>query len=362
MHPSDLAVRVIRHGARFLTVLVFLLSLGFPVLAQVPGRVGGCDLSGFDQPCKVQGGGYRVLIPEGDGPFPAMVYLYGSGGHSTSITNHPLFDAAVVQRGYALIVPAALDMEYRRGLYDTGWSLRHEPGGSRDEVLFLERVIDDASRQFSIDRDRVLLAGQSRGAFLIWEIACHEPETAAAYAAHAGGYLGKLPTDCERPVRFLHSHGLADPIVPFAGPPTVSGGVTMATLDHSLGLLAETNRCDGLQPEDAGLMLGLQRKSWINCAPGSSLDLLLHDGGHTMPIDWFRAVLDWFEEPPAEADEVTPLTRSAGIRPAGRFKAVPTSGPALATPGKPANGEPATGAPSTGRRLQAPGVSKKASQ
>ena len=357
MYRSDLAVLAFRHGARFLSVLVFSLSLGLPVLAPVPGYAAGCDLSGFDQPCKVQGGGYRVLIPEGDGPFPAMVYLYGSGGQSVSITSHPLFDAAVVQRGYALIIPAALDMEYRRGIYYTGWSLRHEPGGRRDEVLFLERVLDDASRQFPIDRGRMLLAGQSRGAFLAWEIACHEPETAAAYAAHAGGYLGKLPTDCERPVRFLHSHGLADPIVPFAGPPTVSGGVTMAALDDSLGLLAETNRCGGPEPDSAGLMLGLQRKSWTGCAPGSSLDLLLHDGGHTMPIEWFRAVLDWFEEPPAEADEVTPLTRMAGVRPSGRFKSVPTSGQALTT-----TGENATGEPATGRRLQAPGVSKNASQ
>jgi polyhydroxybutyrate depolymerase len=289
-----------------------------------------------------------VLIPEGDGPFPVMVYLYGSGGQSVSITSHPLFDAAVVQRGYALVVPAALRMEYRRGVYNTGWSLRHEPGGRRDEVLFLDRVLDDASRQFSIDRDRVLFAGQSRGAFLIWEIACHEPQSAAAYAVHAGGYLGKLPRDCERPVRFLHSHGLADPIVPFAGAPLVSGGVTMAALDDSLGLLAETNRCAGPEPEDAGLMLGLQRKSWTGCAPGSSLDLLLHEGGHNMPADWFRAVLDWFEEPPAQADEVTPFTRSVGVRPSGRFKAVPASGPALTTTKQES---------AAGRRLQVPGVS-----
>ena len=348
MHPSDFAVLALQHGARFLTTLLFSLSLSFPA----PGNAEGCDLSGFDQPCKVQGGAYRVLIPEVDGPFPAMVYLYGSGGHSVSITSHPLFDAAVVQRGYALIVPAALDMEYRRGVYDTGWNLRHEPGGSRDEVLFLNRVLEDASRRFSVDRDRVLLAGQSRGAFLIWEIACHAPETAAAYAAHAGGYLGNLPEKCGRPVRFLHSHGLADSIVPYAGKPPVSGGITMAALDDSLGLLNETNRCIGPEPEDAGLMLGLQRKSWTGCAPGSSLDLLLHDGGHTMPVEWFRATLDWFEEASAAADERKPLTRSVGGRPSGRFKTVPTSGPALST----------TGESAARRRLQVPGVSRKASQ
>jgi polyhydroxybutyrate depolymerase len=347
MHPCTLAVQVFRHGLRCLPICLFALVLGFAA----PASAAGCDLSGFDQPCAVQEGNYRVLIPEGDGPFPVMVYLYGSGGHSAEIANHPLFDAAVAQRGYALIVPAALGLEYRAGVYDTGWSLRHEAGGSRDEVLFLSRVLDDAERRFPIDRKRVVFVGQSRGAFLIWEIACHEPETATAYAVHAGGYLGDLPEDCERPVRFLHSHGLADPIVPFAGAPFVSGGATMAPLERSLDLLARTNRCDP-EPDDAGLMLGLQRTRWTGCASGSSLDLLFHDGGHGMPAGWFRAVLDWFEEPPAKVDPVTPLTLSAGVRPAGRFKAVPSSGPAL----------PVTEEPVAGRRLQVPGASKNASQ
>ncbi len=347
MRPSDLAVLIGRLSTRCVPVFLVSLALWLPV----PGVAAQCDYTGFDQPCAVQEGVYRALVPQGEGPFPVMVYLYGSGGQSVSITSHPLFNAAVVQRGYALIVPAALDMEYRRGVYSSGWSLRHEPGAGRDEVLFLSRVIEDVGRRFSIDRDRVLLVGQSRGAFLIWEIACHEPETAAAFAVHAGGYLGNLPEECERPVRFLHSHGLADPVVPFSGEPVVSGGVAMTTLERSLDTLARTNRCLDAEPEDAGLRLSLQRKRWTGCASGSSLDLMLHGGGHVMPVDWFRAVLDWFEEPPAAALEVTPLTRLPGARPLGRFKTVPSAGPALTVT-----------KPGAGRRLQAPGRSKNSSQ
>jgi polyhydroxybutyrate depolymerase len=329
-------------------MVLFLFALGLPV----PASAASCDTTGFDKPCPVQEGVYRALIPEGDGPFPAMVYLYGSGGQSVTIANHPLLVASVAERGYALIVPAALTMEYRRGRYDSGWSLRHEPGGGRDEVLFISRVIEDAARRFPIDRGRVVLAGQSRGAFLIWEIACHEPETAAAYASHAGGYLGKLPEECERPVRFLDSHGLADPIVPYSGAPLVSGGVTMATPERSLDLLARTNHCKNPDPGTAGMMLGLQRTRWAGCARGGSLDLLLHDGGHNMPPEWFRAVLDWFEEPPAEVEDAKPGIRAVGVRPPGQFKTVPSGGAAMTVAGDAA----------AGRRLQAPGGSKKASQ
>jgi polyhydroxybutyrate depolymerase len=335
-------------------ILGLTLTLGLVI----PARAAPCDSTGFDKPCPVREGVYRTLIPEGDGPFPVMVYLYGSGGQSVTIANHPLFIASVVERGYALIVPAALNMEYRRGVYNSGWSLRHEPGDKRDDVLFINRVIEDAGRRFPIDRGRVVLVGQSRGAFLVWEIACHKPETAAAYAAHAGGYLGKLPEKCARPVRFLDSHGLADPIVPFAGAPVVSGGVTMATPKRSLDLLAKTNHCRNPEAEAAGLTLGMQRTRWTGCARGSSLDLLLHEGGHTMPAKWFRAVLDWFEEPPAEIEDAMPGIRAIGARLPGIFKTVPSGGSALTVAGEPVAG----GEPVVGRRLQAPGRSKKASQ
>ena len=340
-------------AACWLTMALLLLGLALPPQAAATE----CDKTGFDQPCPVQEGVYRALVPEGEGPFPVMVYLYGSGGHSTEIANHPLFDAAVIQRGYALIVPAALGLEYRGGIFDTGWALRHEQGGTRDETLFLNRVLDDAQQRFPIDRDRVVFVGQSRGAFLLWEIACHEPEIASAYAAHAGGYLGDLPEDCERPVRFLHSHGLADTVVSFNGKPFVSGGATMAALDQTIELLARTNRCDEQNPGDPVPMLSLQRQQWAECAPGSSLDLLLHDGGHAMPSDWFRAVLDWFEEPPATVEELRPLTQSAGVRPSGRFKSAPTYGPVLTVTGGSGAGEPAAG-----RRIQVPGMSRNASQ
>ena len=78
---------------------------------------------------------------------------------------------------------------------------------------------------------------------------------------------------------------------------------------------------------------------------------MLHDGGHVMPVDWFRAVLDWFEEPPAAAVEVTPLTRSVGVRSSGRFKAVPSAGTAVTIT-----------KPGAGRRLQAPAPSRNSSQ
>ena len=316
------------------------LAVVLGLISAAPALAGGkCDFSGFDKPCSVQGGNYRALTPDGDGPFPAMVYLYGSGGKSATIANHPLFHAAVVQRGYTLVVPAAKTMQYRRNYADTGWFLRHEAveGPGRDDVLFLERVIDDAVRRFRVDRNRVLLVGQSRGAFLIWEIACHEPDMATAYAVHAGGYLGKMPRPCLRPVRFLHTHGTSDEIVPLAGL-IASGGVTMAPVPSSLEVMARTNDC-GAEPTEAAVTLGMARTRWTGCETGSSLDLMLHQGGHGMPNEWFRAVIDWFEEEPEARPDLKPRTVAAGSRTGDRFKSTPTGGGLLGGKSAPSDGQ-----------------------
>ena len=326
----------------------------------VPGLAAGatqCTLGGFEQPCRAGDGEYRVLVPDGDGPFPAMVYLYGSGGRSAEITANPIFDAAVTGRGYALVVPTATDLTYVGGRRDTGWRLEGEPGAGRDDAAFVRAVIADAARRFNLDRHRILLAGQSRGGFLVWQIACRQPDTVSAYAAHGAGWLGPLPERCAAPVRFLQTQGASDSLVPIAGLKRLEGNLALPPMDAALGLIARTDGCDPA-PGQAVAFRNFQRFSWSGCTAGSRLDLLLHPGGHALPAIWFRAALDWFEEPLPAPVEISPVVRrigeglpgvgvgagtdthatlKAGAAPTGRrFKAPPA-------PGSPALGAPALG-------------------
>jgi len=312
-------------------VLLAVLALMLTALARPgPAQAAACDYTGFEQPCKVAGGIYRVLVPEGEGPFPVLVYLYGSGGHSVTITNHPIFQETIVSRGYMLVVPGALDMVYYGSIRDTGWALRNEPNtGPRDEIGFLRRVLDDVAQRFPIDRTRILIAGQSRGGFLTWEIACHAPELGSGFAVHAAGYLGPLPQRCQRPVRLLHTHGITDPIVPMSSRRVFSGGAPLPALTDSMAVIARTNGCREPQEADHSEFYGFERQSWPGCSRGSGLDLMLHAGGHMMPWIWFRAILDWFEETPAQGIAAKPVTRTlGGNRPEGIFKSPPKPGEA----------------------------------
>ncbi|MEM9045979.1 MAG: hypothetical protein AAGC81_14915 [Pseudomonadota bacterium] len=255
-----------------------------------------CDWPAFEKPCTVNGGVYRALAPRGPGPHRTILYLYGSTGHSREVTSARFFQQIVDRYGYALIVPGALDIQYRGGLKDTGWTLRNGKQKTRNEIAFLKNVIDDASHRFGVDTENMLVMGQSRGGFLIWELACHNPEIGSAYAVHAGGYLGRLPSRCQKPVKFLHTHGRLDGVVKYNGMEDVSGNVDMRPIPDALKMLERTNGCDERSLQPTGRLPNFDQYSYSNCAQGSALDLLIHAGGHDYPANWIKVAIDWFED------------------------------------------------------------------
>ena len=307
-----------------------LLFLGLLVgLALGPAPASAC-LVDPDAACTTRSGEYRIRVPDGPGPHPAVVYLYGSLGESAQKIAQQGFVQAFVERGYAVIVPEALQLQYRNGV-GTGWHLRHEGGRKqRDDAAFVREVLEDAAVEHGVDRRRVMIAGMSRGGFLAWEIACHDPGLALAYAPVAAGYLGDMPDRCEGPVRMLHTHGRTDTVVPL-NPEAAwrSGGTSMMPLDAALERLAATSGCIGRkQPER---FREYDRTSWQDCVQSSSIDLFLHNGGHSIPLSWYSSIVDWFETgtlpttPRVVSGGGTAVFRSVGERSGTRFKKVAPS-------------------------------------
>ena len=307
-------------------ILIFMLVL-FTSGALAPRpALADCDIGGRAVPCAIKDGHYRIRTPEGPGPHPAVVYLYGSLGNSAEKLRHEGFVQAFVERGYAVVVPAALDLRYANGL-GSGWFLRHEKGRKRrDDAKFVADVIRDAEIRHRIDRKRILIAGMSRGGFLAWEIACHNPLLAQAYAPVAAGYLGPMPKRCARPVRLLHTHGTADAVVPLEKTHRwSSGGAVMRPLREALDRVARTGGCTSAgRPER---FREYERTRWQGCPHGASVDLLMHQGGHTIPLSWYSTVIDWFEggldqAPQASQGGARPRFKGVGSGTGNRFKRV----------------------------------------
>ena len=269
----------------------------FIALAVALPAEAACGRYDDTNPCEIRNGHYRIVLPEGDAPHPTVLYLYGSLGNSGDLINNRGFVEAFTSRGYAVIVPAGLDLQYVSGT-GSGWFLRNSRAPKkRDDTKFVSEVLTDAELRHRIDRRKVLIAGMSNGGFLAWEIACHAPDLAAAYAPVGAGYLGEMPTQCVKPVRVLHTHGRSDEIVTHdgRGDRRVSGGARIMLLDKTMETIARSNGC--VRAAAPQRFLIYDRTTWQGCPRGGSVDLLMHDGGHTIPPSWFDYVIEWFESP-----------------------------------------------------------------
>lgn len=271
--------------------ILFLISLAIPIEA-----IANCEIGGREVACETRNGHYRIRKPEGLGPHPTVLYLYGSTGNSAQKLASDGFVRAFVDRGYAVIVPAGLDLNYVGGVVDSGWFLRNSRARKqRDDTKFVAEVLADAEVRHRIDRKRVLIAGMSNGGFLTWEIACHNPELAAAFAPVAAGYLGKMPKRCKRAVRLLHTHGRSDRIVPLDPDKAWrSGGASMMPLGAALEKVGNAGGCTSRG--DAKPFKEYDRSIWKGCGRGASVEVLVHNGGHTIPLSWYSTVIDWFEK------------------------------------------------------------------
>ncbi len=264
-------------------------ALSVAVLMAAPTWAEACGSA--DLPCQVEGGSYHVLTPDAEDYRGVVVHLHGGGGTGKGMLKSGLAKAAVA-RGYLFIAPNG---EHPGSRFPRNWSVKANGSSfNRDDTVFLDRVMADAKSRFNADSLPVLLAGFSRGASMVWDIACESPDFADGYAPVAGAFWEDLPESCAGPVRLFHTHGWSDRTVPLEGRSFRDGAVVQGDVWASLKVMRETNGCGNRQPESSRFDGDFWYRFWTDCEAGQ-LDLLLHQGGHGAPRGWAGLVLDWFE-------------------------------------------------------------------
>ncbi|MEQ8966759.1 MAG: hypothetical protein RID91_13100 [Azospirillaceae bacterium] len=268
------------------------------MLLTIPPAEAACGVPA--DPCALDDGEYFAALPDAPEDAPWVVWLHGYGGSATADLGREARVGPMLARGYAVIAPQALPFQPGE---PAEWSLRDEwdryPRDwdyPRDDLAFLEAVIDDAATRFGLDRRRGVVAGFSTGGSMVWDLACLEPDTAAAYAPVAGGFWETMPETCAGPVRLFHTHGFTDTVVPLEGREIALepyGRIRQADIHAGLAVWRETMGC-GTDADSHEIAGELWHKAWTDCAAGS-LDFALHPGGHTVPDGWAETMLDWFE-------------------------------------------------------------------
>lgn len=253
---------------------------------------------GPEEACAIDGGSYHIALPEDAGAGPAAVmFLHGFGGRGAWTLGNKRLTGPLLARGYAVIAPNGQPMDNREGLR---WSFLPSRPSARDEAAFLMDVRRDAARRHGVDAERVILAGFSNGAFMTTYLACDAPQSFAAFAPVAGVFWRPHPDRCvEAPRRYLLTHGWDDVVVPLEGRPLGGGRFEQGDVFRSLAILREASGCADDTASSTTAEGGLWRRVWADCAPGGHLELLLFDGGHTLPDFWPDRIVDWFEALPA---------------------------------------------------------------
>lgn len=243
-----------------------------------------------EHPCAVETGTYHLILPEGE-PRGAVMLLHGGGGRGQGLLRTNLARQSV-ERGFVFIAPNGIHPGNR---FPNNWSVRAKNTNFQtDDTVFLNDVLDDVAAKTGTDRSKMLLAGFSRGGSMVWDVACHAPDMARAYAPSAGAFWDDLPESCVAPVDLFHTHGWNDRTVPLEGRPLREGTVHQGDVWASLKILRETNGCTSRQPTRSVVEGERWFKHWEDCDAGR-IDLMMHPGGHGSPSDWAPRILDWFE-------------------------------------------------------------------
>lgn len=239
---------------------------------------GGAMACGPDSDCMIGERSYRITLPEGEGPFGAIVFMHGYKGTAAGTMANASLRALASELGVALIAAHGEDGD---------WQIAHYPGADfaddSRELAYFDALLADVTTRFPVDPDRILASGFSSGGMITWTLACRRGDRFAAFLAVAGTFWAPIPDSCPNPpIDLIHINGTTDTVVPIEGRPIA--GSRQGDARKALAMFIE----DGgyslkAPPLDAPEGLACEGSATPG---GKRIYLCLHGGGHEFRSEW----------------------------------------------------------------------------
>jgi polyhydroxybutyrate depolymerase len=271
----------------FRRLLPLLLLLAF---AAAPARAGVSELTFKFEGLTRQASFY---VPEGlTGPAPLILAVHGvfETGHGMRRVSQKRLETLADRYGYVIAYPWAYQM-----VWDVGAGLgESQIWPPRDDLSYLNKVIDEAKARAEIDPRRIFAVGFSQGGLMSFELACTQPGLLRAIGVVGMELPEALIDDCATalPAGVFIAHGTADPIVPFLGGNIPSGPfdeMAILSFDKTLAYLTAHKGCGAPSGEwtydsrEDGT--SVERQLWLGCRVGAVEAYRIHGGGHRWPGD-----------------------------------------------------------------------------
>ncbi len=165
---------------------------------------------------------YQAHVPSSYTPgkaIPVILNFHGGGGDMENARKSTLMDDNADQEGYIVVYPQGTGKTVGKktlGTWNAGRCCGYAEENNIDDVQFVNDLLDDLEKKFTVDTKRIYSTGHSNGALFSYRLACDLSERIAAIAPNsAQDSLDECtPT---RKVPVIHFHGTADPAAVYDG-------------------------------------------------------------------------------------------------------------------------------------------------
>ena len=157
---------------------------------------------------------FRLSVPNTDvgTKLPVIIAFHGGGDADEDFQQQDEFDQLGEEEKFIMAYAIA---ESDRTPSEGEWFL-NTAATSRDDNHFSEAIVDELSKVYCVDQDRLYAIGYSLGSMYTYEIACQLNHRFAAVASFAGT-MPVSPETCglSGSVAVLHIHGKLDYIIDY---------------------------------------------------------------------------------------------------------------------------------------------------
>jgi polyhydroxybutyrate depolymerase len=149
-------------------------------------------------------------------PVPLVLVFHGVLDTGAEMAEQTGFSELSEEEGFIVAYPDGVGRRWNAGFFRPDSPFDQ---ASRDDVAFVDVLIERLSATYRIDETRVYAAGFSNGGMFSYRLGAERPETFAAIGSVAGTLPEPLARSLEPgcSVPLIAFHGTEDPVVPFEG-------------------------------------------------------------------------------------------------------------------------------------------------
>lgn len=244
----------------------------------------------------------RVYAPAGLGDAnPVVLDLHGSSSNGVLQAQVSGLDAVADANGFIVVEPVGvLEAEAFQEMPEGSWAWNvpgvpttageYPPADARDDVAFLEAVVEQVGEAGCADPARTFATGYSGGGRMASALACERPGLVAAIAPVDGLRAGRAfeddlsavdPATCTpgQPVSVITFHGTEDEVNPYPGNGDPRWGYSVETAVQQWATIDE---CDG--NPSVGTADGVTTTTYAACAEGTEVvSVVIKGANHVWP-------------------------------------------------------------------------------